>query len=147
MALPSTIANPNGEIDLIDPHTHAVVKVFAEAGACNANGTALGQNETLFLGCSSTGEILTINAVTGATVNTISGFGGCDEVWYNPTANRFYAACSNNTSGPVLVVADGTGKLITSFPTSTGAHSVAVDPATDHIFVPTQKLGLQVYSH
>jgi hypothetical protein len=147
MALPSTIANPNGEIDLIDPHTHAVVKAFAEAGACNANGTALGANETLFLGCSGTGEILTINAVTGATINTISGMGGCDEVWYNPTANRFYGGCSNNLSGPVLVVADGTGKLITSIPTSTGAHSVAVDANTDHIFLPTQKLGLQVYSH
>jgi hypothetical protein len=145
--LPQTIANPNGEIDLIDPHTHAVVKVIGLTSNCQPNGTALGPNETLFLGCSATGEIITINAATGATMNTISGVGGCDEVWYNPTANRFYGACSNNVSGPVLVVANGSGGLITSFPTSTGAHSVAVDPTNDHIYVPTQKFGVQIYTH
>jgi hypothetical protein len=146
MALPSTIANPGGEIDVIDPKTFALTKAIPET-ACNANGAALGPNETLFLGCSATGKILTINAATGATINTISGLGGCDEVWYNPTANRFYGGCSNNLSGPVIVVADGNGALITSFASSTGAHSVAVDPVLDHIFVPTQKLGLQVYTH
>jgi hypothetical protein len=145
--LPSTIANPNGEVDLIDPNAHTVTKTFGLASNCQPNGTALGLNETLFLGCSATGEILTINATTGATINTISGYGGCDEVWYSPTANRFYAACSNNASGPMLVVADGTGTLITTIPTSTGAHSVAVDPGTDTVYLPTQKLGVQLYGH
>jgi YVTN family beta-propeller protein len=146
MALPSTIANPGGEIDLIDPNSHLVTKTFAESGNCNANGTALGQNETLFLGCSSPGILLTINAVTGATINTIANVGGCDEVWYNPTANRFYAACSNNKPSPVVAVVDGTGNLISTFATSTGAHSVAVDPTNDHVYVPTQKLGVQIYA-
>jgi hypothetical protein len=145
-ALPSTLANQGGEIDVIDPKTFALTKTIPEAN-CNANGVALGKNETLFLGCSGKAQILTINAVTGATINTISGLGGCDEAWYNPTADRFYAACSNNASGPVLVVADGNGALITSIATSPGAHSVAVDPTNDHIFFPTQKLGLQVYTH
>jgi hypothetical protein len=150
-AIPSTTANPGGEVDLISPTTHAITKVLPEPSNCQANGTALGPNETLFLGCSSPGVIVTLNAATGATINTISGTGGCDEVWYNPTANRFYAGCSNNTiagvASPVVAVADGNGNLITTIPTSTGAHSVAVDPNTDHIFVPTQKLGVQVYSH
>ena len=48
---------------------------------------------------------------------------------------------------PLFVVADGSGNLITSVATSTGAHSIAVDPATDHIFLPTQKSGVQVYTH
>jgi hypothetical protein len=145
--LPSTIANPNGELDLIDPHTHAIVKVIPEPSACNANGAALGKNETLFLGCSATGEILTLNAVTGAVINTIVGKGGCDEAWYNPSSDRFFAGCSNNLSGPIAVVADGSGNLIQAIPTSTGAHSIAVDQVSDHIFLPTQKLGVQVYIH
>jgi hypothetical protein len=146
MALPSTIANPGGEIDLIDPHSHAIVKTLPETN-CNANGTALGKGETLFLACSGTAQIVTINAATGATINSIAGLGGCDEAWYNPTADRFYAGCSNNTAGPVLVVASGSGALIQSIATSTGAHSIAADPATDHIFLPTQKLGIQIYTH
>lgn len=147
MTFPTTIANPNGEIDLIDPNLHTVTKTFGLASNCQANGTALGQNETLFLGCSQTGEILTINATTGATTNTITGYGGCDEVWYNPTANRFYAACSNNAAGPMLVIADGTGTFIQAIPTFPGAHSVAVDSTNDHIYLPTQKSGVNIYTH
>jgi hypothetical protein len=146
---PSTIANAGGEVDLIDPHTFAITAQFPVTN-CQPNGTALGPNETLFLGCSSKAlpqQLLTINATNGATLNSISGVGGADEVWYNPTANRFYAAASNNASGPVVVVADGTGKLITTAATSTGAHSVAVDPTSDHIFIPGQKLGVSVYTH
>jgi hypothetical protein len=145
--LPTTIANPNGEVDLIDPNAHAVTKVIPMPSNCQPNGTALGPNETLFLGCSATGEILTINATTGAVINTITGYGGCDEVWYNPSANRFYAACSNNVAGPMVIVANSSGALITTFATSTGAHSVAVDANNDRIFVPTQKAGVQVYTH
>ncbi|HEY5348554.1 MAG TPA: hypothetical protein VIJ64_02445 [Candidatus Lustribacter sp.] len=148
MALPSTVENPGGEIDLIDPNTHLITKKIAEPSNCQANGTALGQNETLFLGCSSPGILATINAVTGATINTINTVGGCDEAWYNPTANRFYAACSNNKiPGPVVAVTDGNGALISTFATSTGAHSVAVDPTNDNVYVPTQKLGVQIYSN
>jgi hypothetical protein len=145
--LPTTIANPNGELDLINPKTETIVKVIPEPSNCEANGLALGKNETLFLACSATGEILTLNAVTGAVINTIVGLGGCDEAWYNPSSNRFFAGCSNNASGPVLVIADGSGNLIQSIPTSTGAHSVAVDQVSDHIFLPTQKAGVQVYVH
>jgi hypothetical protein len=145
--LPQTIANPNGELDLINPKTQAIVKVIPEPSNCEANGLALGQNETLFLACSVPGELLTLNAATGAVINTIVGYGGCDEASYNPSSNRFFAACSNNTPGPVLVIADGNGNLIQAIPTSTGAHSVAVDQVSDHIFLPTQKAGVQVYVH
>jgi hypothetical protein len=145
--LPTSIANPNGELDLINPKTETIVKVIPEPSNCEANGLALGQNETLFLACSATGEILTLNAVTGAVINTIVGYGGCDEAWYNPSSNRFFAGCSNNLPGPVAIIADGSGNLIQAIPTSTGAHSIAVDQVSDHIFLPTQKLGVQVYIH
>ncbi len=151
MAFPATVANPGGEIDLIDPISHQITATLPEQ-SCNANGTALGKNETLFLGCSGTAQLLTINATNGATISSIPGVGGADEVWYNPTADRFYAASSNNLasstlSGPFLVVTDGAGRLIASFPTSAGAHSVAVDPATENTFVPQRALGISVFSH
>lgn len=151
MALPSTVANPGGEIDLIDPQTHLVTNTFPET-SCNSAGTALGKNETLFLGCGSTApaNIVTMNATTGHVINTIPNLGGCDEVWYNPGADRFYAACSNNPSGPKLVIADGNGALLTTVASSTGAHSVAVDANTDHVFVPQRvapNIGVTVFGH
>jgi hypothetical protein len=148
MALPSTIANPNGEIDLISPKTFSIVKAVGLTVPCNPNGTALGKNETLFLGCSGTGNVLTVSATNPATViNNITGHGGCDEVYYNPTADRFYAACSNDKPSPDALVVSGTGTLITVIPTGTGQHSIAVDPVQDHIFVPTQTAGIAIYGH
>ena len=138
MALPATIANPGGELDLIDPKTFAITAKFGEPNGCQANGTALGPSEQVFLGCSNvTGPLVIMNATNGATVATFGGIGGCDEVWYNPTAKRFYGACSNNTFGPLVAVIDATtNKMVTTLPATTGAHSVAVDPAVDRIYVP-----------
>lgn len=144
---PTTIANPNGELDLVSPTTHLVTKVMGLATNCEPNGISLGQDETLFLGCSAGNQILTVNATTGATLNAISGHSGCDETDYNPNLNRFYAACSNDTPSADIVVADGSGNLIAVIPGGTGEHSVAVDPTQDHVFVPTQKSGVQVWSH
>ena len=149
VAIPQSLANPGGEVDVVDPKTFTIDKVFPLVN-CQPNGTALGQGERLFLGCgfaTNPQQIITIDATNGSQVNAIAGLGGCDEVWYNPTANRFYGACSNNVNGPVVVVANGDGSYLTSFGTSTGAHSIAVDPATENIYIPTQKLGLQVYTH
>jgi hypothetical protein len=143
MAIPATIANPGGEIDVIDPKTFAITNVFPEPANCMGNGTAIGASENLFIGCSNVaGPLVIMNATNGATIATISGSGGCDEVWYNPTANRFYGACSNYTGGPNLAVIDAsTNTLIAAPATSTGAHSVAVDPATDKVFVPQRAGG------
>jgi hypothetical protein len=134
ISIPSTIANPNGEIDVIDPVAHAITNVLPLPVSCQPAGLALGRNEHIFIGCS-TNVTLTLNAATGALINQIN-MGGADEVYYNPTLDRFYAAASNNTGGPIVIVTDGSGNLLSTFVTATGSHSIAVDPNTDHVFVP-----------
>ncbi|MBV8491616.1 MAG: hypothetical protein JO199_13905, partial [Candidatus Eremiobacteraeota bacterium] len=143
VAVPSTVANPGGEVDVIDPKAFVVTKVLPEPSNCQGNGLGLGASETLFVGCSNVaGPLVVMNAATGATISTIAGSGGCDEVWYNPTANRFYGGCSNYTGGPNLPVIDASSNTLIAAPaTSTGAHSVAVDPATDKVFVPQRAGG------
>ena len=149
VAIPQTTANPGGEVDLVNPKTFTIDKQLATVN-CRPTGAALGQSETLFLGCSAVSppqQIITIDATSGAQRVAIGNIGGCNEVWYNPTANRFYAACATNIGGPIVVVANGNGNYVTSFGTSAGADSLAVDPATENIYVPTQQLGLQIYTH
>jgi hypothetical protein len=145
-AIPSTIANPNGEVDVISPTTYQVTAIHALPAPCGPAGNVIGQNEYEFLACSNAGPMV-INAVTGALITQLpSLYSGCDEAAYNPTANRFYCASSSSVP-PVVVVANGTGGLITTITGGAGEHSVGVDPATDHVFVPTQKSGVQVWSH
>jgi hypothetical protein len=143
IAIPSTTTNPNGEIDVFDPKTFAKT-VLPLSVNCGPSGLALGRNETAVTACG--GLMLTFNAVTGATINTFPG-PSCDEVWYNPAANRFYGA---DTGRGMLVVLDGGGNLVSQVPTSTGAHSVAVEALNDHVFVPQSagsNIGITIYDH
>ncbi|MFN2461627.1 MAG: YncE family protein [Candidatus Velthaea sp.] len=157
--IPGTSANPNGEVDVISPKTFQITKVFPIATNCQPNGGALGNNENLYLGCSATTgtlQTLVMNATNGAIIATIPGVAGGDEVWYSSSTNRFYCACSNNPAsagGPVLLVVDaGTNTVFQTIPTTAGAHSVAVDPASDLIFLPQRPTnaandGVYVFGH
>lgn len=86
-----------------------------------------------------------MDARDGSTVATITQVGGSDEVWYNPGDDRFYLAASGMTSTgtstgtptPVLEVIDAKDSTwLFIVATSVGAHSIAVDPSSNHAFVP-----------
>ena len=149
LANPQTLANPNGEIDTIDPHSHAIVNVFALPAACTPHGLALGPNDSVVVGCNVVNsQIYIVNAKTGAILGSVPGYGGSDECWYNAGDNRYYCALSSQLPGPVVVVIDaGTFQLVGTIPTSTQAHSVAADSATNHVFVPQRTTGISVFSY
>ena len=149
VANPQTVANPNGEIDTIDPHSHQILNRFTLPAPCTPHGLALGPNDEVVLGCNvANSQIFVMNAKTGAILGTVSGYGGSDECWYNLGDNRFYCALSSQLPGPVIVVIDaGTFQLLATIPTSTQAHSVAVDSATNHVFVPQRTTGVSVFSY
>ncbi|MDB5040657.1 MAG: cytochrome nitrite reductase [Candidatus Eremiobacteraeota bacterium] len=157
LAVPSTTANPSGEIDVINPTTRAIVKVFPVSGNCLPTGTDLGPNEELAVSCSnvpSGSQVL--NATTGASLATIPAANGCDQVWYNPSDNRFYYACSHDTTGsaatPLVAIVDASSfQTITTIPTAASSNTVAVDAATNHVFIPERSgkgpLGLDVFAY
>jgi hypothetical protein len=145
IAMPSTTKYPTGEIYKVDPLQHVIVGELPTPN-CGPQGEVLGQGETLFLGCSSTTQLLTINAATGATISSIPNAGGADEVNYNPATNHFFAASGNAVPSALLVIADGNGNLIQEITTSTGAHSVAVD-SSDHVYLPQRGPGLTLFFH
>lgn len=142
-AVPSTTTNPNGAIMVVDPKAFTATEVGIPV-ACGPSGFALGPNEVAMLGCS--GSLTMINVSTFKVVNQLMG-PSPDEVWYSAGTNRFYAADTGNAQ---LVVTDVNGNLIYKAATSTGAHSVAVEGANDHVFVPQSAgatIGITVYNH
>ncbi|HTJ25020.1 MAG TPA: hypothetical protein VMA36_02545 [Candidatus Limnocylindria bacterium] len=165
----ATPTNPTGELDVIAASsvaagTPSVANAYPETG-CNPSGLALGPNETLFVGCTPPNGSqlisLMMNATNGSIVKTVAGIGGEDEVAYDPKLNRYYTSSDvmtasgvANSTGPftpVLGVIDASSQtLIKTYPTATGAHSVAADPTTGRVFVPipptaTAAGGIQVY--
>jgi hypothetical protein len=145
---PQTVANPNGEIDAVDPNAHTITRVMPMPASCIPHGLAVGPNEQIVVGCNvPDSQIYVLSATSGSVVSSVPGYGGSDECWYDSGANRYYCALSGQTPAPLTVVVDaGSGGLVTTIPTSTQAHSVAADAQTKHVFIPQRAAGISVFS-
>ncbi len=138
-----------GEIDVIDPVKMQIVKRFPGTTGCYPAGLTHGPGHDLLPGCDGE-ETIIMDDRDGTILAHIPQVSGADQVWYNPGDNRYYiAANACNTdeckavsprSGPgypVLGVIDASKrKWIENVPTGGGAHSVAVNPWNNHVFVP-----------
>ena len=89
---------------------------------------------------------LILDRTTGAILSTIP-FGGSDLVNYDPATNRYFLGSRNWQKGglfdkalpknPVLGIIDAaTRKALPPVPAGKGAHSVVIDSANGHVFVP-----------
>ena len=159
------LANPNsigitniGNIDEIDPRLTdtscggvscgpVVVNSFVVPN-CMPSGVVPGPGTDVMITCADhDGEAFPpntyiINGTSGAILSTINNVGGVDEAWYNPTDNRYYLAARDMPNGPVMGVIDAGRKLwLQNVTTGSNSHSIAVDPVTNHAFVPLQAGG------
>jgi hypothetical protein len=121
--------------------------------ACNPNGSTVGPDDNLLLGCTpqnspSDTTTLVINARTKEQTPVIH-ITGSDEVWFNKGDHRYYLGASRDCTilgtpcpaatqqTPVLGVVDAdTNLLIEKIPQSSNSHSVAADSRRNRIFVP-----------
>jgi hypothetical protein len=129
------IGNPNGPI---------VVNTFVMP-SCMPTSIVQGPGNNFLVGCADhDGEafppnIYVIDGTSGAIKATINTVGGVDEVWYNPSDNRYYLAARDMPGGAVLGVIDAATNLwLQNVPTGSNSHSVSVDPSNNHVFVPLQ---------
>jgi hypothetical protein len=145
----STAVIPVGSIDEIDPRpgnpNGPVVINSMPLLNCMPTSIVQGPGDNFLVGCADhdgesfpANEII-INGTSLAVVATTNNVGGVDEVWYNPGDNRYYLAARDMLPGPVMGVIDAATNLwLFNLPVNTNAHSIAVDPATNHVFMPQQ---------
>ncbi len=139
IAIPATSANPNGEIDEIDPFKMAVTRSFPTS--CKGpSGLVLIPNQRLMTAC---GDVLDIPS--GKVVTTVPAVSG-DEIWYNPGDQRVYFGGTLN----VFVVDANTYSLVTTLVVGIAAagaapaqstHSLAADSDNNEVFVPVAAAG------
>jgi hypothetical protein len=131
-------------------------KVFP-LGGCDPTGIDLGPGTDLGVMCrqGTTGDLLTfqiLDRVSGA-VRAVLNAGGGDQIAYDAASNRYFLASSRWTASglaaiggactsaapctPSLIVVDAAArKVISIVPAGNNSHSVAVDPATNSVFMP-----------
>jgi hypothetical protein len=130
-------------------------KVFP-LGNCDPTGIALGPGNDVAVSCrqGTAGVPLTVQILdrTSGTVLATLNAGGGDQIAYDKASNRYYYGASRWTSTglssgpgctaaspctPRLKIIDATARtLATELNAGNNAHSVAVDPATHHVFMP-----------
>jgi hypothetical protein len=154
----------DGAVVRISPTAGAVDAVFP-VQLCQPAGLTLGPKQDLLLGCSvifdtagaswTTADAnaaapisVVMDTRNGKVETMVAGVSGSDEVWFNPGDGRYYLAARNQAGGPVLGVIDAKSESLVQvvptinvpgkanvFPAGT-AHSVAVNPRNNHVFVP-----------
>ncbi|HEX3499690.1 MAG TPA: hypothetical protein VHT04_10240, partial [Stellaceae bacterium] len=136
-----------GGVAVIDPRNGKLVKILP-VDNCHPAGLAVGPNNNLLLGCTADGKemppiITIVNAKTGKVVKNVADIGGADMVTYNPTTGQYYTGSRNMPGGPVLGVIDAkTNTLVQKIALKGGnPHSVAVNHANNHVFVPQSTKG------
>jgi hypothetical protein len=114
-------------------------------GCADHDGQTFPANEYIITSTTS-GSIACVPPNTGipnAPQNTncleITQVGGVDETWYNPGDNKYYLAARDFLPSAVMGVIDAkTNQWLYNMPTGSNAHSISVDPSTNHAFVPLQ---------
>jgi len=154
VAVIATSANPNGEIAVIDPQAVSLDKVLPLAQSCGPAGLTIGPGHDALIGCSAAGPII-IDRVTGTVRATLPQASGADEVWYDASDGRYYAAeagnQTNNTPDPVVMVINARDRtFITNIPIraqdgtpTAGFH--AVTAAAGNVYVPESD-GIHVFA-
>jgi len=112
--------------------------------SCSPTGLGLGGSGNLLVGCGNVGTaaILLNPNGAGSLVKTFPGVAGTDELWYDPTTNKFYVTGNNgsNSTRFFAVITDepqgGTVTQTVMLPPTSSAHSITVDPFNGDVFVP-----------
>lgn len=142
LAIPSTVLNPNGEVDEINPLTRVVTRVFSTS--CGPAGLALLPGQHLITSC---GDVLDIES--GKVETTVAGAGG-DEIWFNPGDERVYFGGGlDRLHVPVVDIELGevfSPHLLTTLSVGGRTHSVAADSENNRIFVPVTNVGVKVFT-
>jgi len=152
------VPGANNRIDVFDPrHLPNPIKSFpvqCKGGLLDLtlSGLAVGPKGRLMTVCGTVGG-KSLDPRTGRVVKTIPQVGDADEVWYDPGSNSYYFAHSMNgateaataRAGAIGMVNAATDEFVTDIPIEgAGVHSVAVNAANNHIFVPVAGKGILV---
>jgi DNA-binding beta-propeller fold protein YncE len=125
------IANPP-QIVVIDPnHLTGIAKVY-EIPVSGPHGLDLDPtNERLFCACDG-GQLVTLEAATGALISQLPLSGIPDVVFYNDSLNHLYVAIGD--PGVIEVFDTKTMQRFQSVVTEKGAHTIGFDPAQNKVY-------------
>jgi hypothetical protein len=144
-------ANDPGGISQISTNgTVLQTKAFANlpagsisSGGCGSSGLAVAANGNMLVGCSNANTQAILLDKDGNFIKSVGlgSLGGTDELWYDPSTNKFYVTGGPGGRTPgrrFFDVVDVNGNILQTIdvPTTTSAHSITVNPFNGDVWVP-----------
>jgi uncharacterized protein YjiK len=92
----------------------------------------------MLVGCGNAGTQAVLLDKNGQLLATLAQVSGTDEIWYDPTTNKFYVT-GNDATGKFFDIVSDNGTIIqrVDLPATTSAHSITVDPFNGRSPAPT----------
>jgi len=147
--LTTAAGNPGGVAQISTTGVVLTTKDFGTLAGisslgCSPSGLAVAGNGNMLVGCNTAGPSQAVLLDKNGNFLKLVGagaLGGTDELWYDPTTNKFYVTGGPGGSNPGtrffdVVDADGNVLQTINLPTTSSAHSITVDPFNGDVFVP-----------
>jgi len=124
------------ELAFVDPVSFTVTERIPTPGCDHPHGQALDvTDQVMFVGCEANATMVTVDLVNRHVIDHREVGQTPDVLAYDPGPNRVYVAAE---SGWVSIFDHSHGHLTPrgSAHLADGAHTLALDPATHHIYIP-----------
>lgn len=131
-----------GEIASVDSKTWKADRRWKLAGCEEPSGLALDEKTHHLFSVCGNKKMVVVDVTNGKIVATLDTGSGTDGAAFDPELG--YAFASNGGDATLTVVkADKNGKyaVLGNVPTQRGARTLAVDPKSHRVFLPTAELG------
>jgi len=128
------------EVAAIDTQTHSVVNHWPIAPGEEASGIAIDlKNHRLFLGCGGSKTMVMMDSANGKVLATVPIGEGVDGSAFDPGTQLAFSSCGQ--SATVTIVREDGDKLtvVQTLATERGARTMAIDPKTHKIYLPSAK--------
>ena len=127
----------------INTNTLKVENSWPLAPGEEPSGLALdNENHRLFLVCSNKLMVI-LNAVTGKVITTLPIGDRCDGVAFDPGLKRAYSSNGDGTMTVVQEINPESFKVLENVPTQMGARTIACDPTTHALYLPSAQYETQ----
>lgn len=131
-----------GEIASVDSNTWKADKRWKLAGCEEPSGLAVDEKSHRLFSVCGNKKMVVVNTNDGQIISTLDTGAGTDGAGFDPELG--YAFASNGSDGTLTIVKagkDGKYTVAESVPTQRGARTVAVDPKSHKVFLPTAEFG------
>jgi len=128
-------AEDKNEIDVVDLAS-GTVQAHWPLGAESPTGLAIDtKTKRLFSTCDK--ELVVMDATSGKVVTKVPIGSGCDGAAFDPDNKIIFTSNGEGTITAVKEVSKDEYKVIETIPTKRGARTIAIDPYTHTLFLPT----------